>query len=374
MKKLEGKYPGRFDEINHEIPKAENYIFSFEAKGVTLLFQEIVCKAYSPFGSVLLCVDGTVRSFISKTTVEKMYKTGEKFFSNADNIKKTAQALEILIDRANHISEKYRNLNDITKEDVQEAFLLMEQIHEEYSRFDSFYSDGAYNKYGELNEALKLVDFYKNDIREKYNDLFFVYDGGFVTLLVAISQKVNVPVPDLVWCLEDEIIGLIQGETLDRKVIESRKKKYVFNKDSEGEIYFFEENQASIFIDYFQDVAPKSEKQIKGQTANSTGEIVRGQVVIINSDYFDVEVVQQKMKKMQKGQVLVAVTTAPDLMMALKKASAVVTDVGGMLSHAAITARELNIPCIVGTKFASQILKDGDLVEIDADQGTVKII
>ncbi|MCI0566183.1 hypothetical protein L0Y46_03215 [bacterium] len=61
-------------------------------------------------------------------------------------------------------------------------------------------------------------------------------------------------------------------------------------------------------------------------------------------------------------------------MLACQKASAIVTDIGGMLSHAAIVSRELNIPCIVGTKNASKILKNGDLVEVDADKGMVRIL
>ena len=58
----------------------------------------------------------------------------------------------------------------------------------------------------------------------------------------------------------------------------------------------------------------------------------------------------------------------------MKKAAAIVTDLGGILTHAAITARELGIPCLTGTKTATQVLKDGDLVEVDADKGIVKII
>ena len=57
-----------------------------------------------------------------------------------------------------------------------------------------------------------------------------------------------------------------------------------------------------------------------------------------------------------------------------RKASAIVTNEGGITSHAAILAREYNIPCIVGTKIATQILKDGDMVEVDANSGLVRIL
>ncbi len=55
------------------------------------------------------------------------------------------------------------------------------------------------------------------------------------------------------------------------------------------------------------------------------------------------------------------------------KAKAVITDFGGILCHAAIVARELKIPCVVGTKIATKILKNGDKIEIDIKNGTVKI-
>ena len=61
-------------------------------------------------------------------------------------------------------------------------------------------------------------------------------------------------------------------------------------------------------------------------------------------------------------------------MLACRKAAAIVTDEGGITSHAAIVSRELGIPCIVGTQYATKILKDGDLVEVDANKGTVKKI
>ncbi|MDD1444202.1 PEP-utilizing enzyme, partial [Dolichospermum sp. ST_sed3] len=65
--------------------------------------------------------------------------------------------------------------------------------------------------------------------------------------------------------------------------------------------------------------------------------------------------------------------TRPDFVPLMKKAGAVVTDAGGILSHAAIVSRELNKPCIIGTEVATNILKDGDIVEVDADKGIVRI-
>ena len=75
---------------------------------------------------------------------------------------------------------------------------------------------------------------------------------------------------------------------------------------------------------------------------------------------------------MKKGDILVAVTTHPDYVPAMQKAAAIVTEEGGILSHAAIVSREIRIPCIVGTKQVTKVLKDGDLIEVDANKGIVR--
>ena len=74
-----------------------------------------------------------------------------------------------------------------------------------------------------------------------------------------------------------------------------------------------------------------------------------------------------------EGEVLVAATTSPDWLPALRRASAVVTDSGGMTCHAAIVARELGVPCVVGTRTATTELRTGDSVVVDGSAGTVTV-
>jgi phosphoenolpyruvate synthase/pyruvate phosphate dikinase len=81
-----------------------------------------------------------------------------------------------------------------------------------------------------------------------------------------------------------------------------------------------------------------------------------------------------KTSKISSGSVVVSGMTNPQMVPYLKNAIAIVTDEGGITCHAAIISRELKIPCIVGTKIATQVLNDGDLVEVDANKGIVKII
>ncbi len=78
-----------------------------------------------------------------------------------------------------------------------------------------------------------------------------------------------------------------------------------------------------------------------------------------------------EISKVKEGDVLVAPMTSPDYVPAMKKASAIITNEGGQTSHAAIVSRELGIPCIVGTRDATKVLKDNDMVTVDGSKGLV---
>jgi pyruvate,water dikinase len=75
--------------------------------------------------------------------------------------------------------------------------------------------------------------------------------------------------------------------------------------------------------------------------------------------------------KMKNGDILVTEMTNPLYMLAIKKAKAIVTDIGGLLCHAAIISRELKIPCIVNTKKGTKILKDNQKIIVDATKGKI---
>jgi pyruvate,water dikinase len=75
--------------------------------------------------------------------------------------------------------------------------------------------------------------------------------------------------------------------------------------------------------------------------------------------------------KVQQGDIMVTKMTMPDMVPAMRRAGAIVTDEGGMACHAAIVSRELGCPAVVGSKKATQILKDGMLVTVDGGKGMV---
>lgn len=104
---------------------------------------------------------------------------------------------------------------------------------------------------------------------------------------------------------------------------------------------------------------------VKGMVANKSREKLIGEVCIVIDPYKD---------KFPEGRVLVTTMTRPDFVPLIKKAKAIITDEGGVTSHAAVVSREFGIPCIIGTKNATRMLKTGYKVEVDTDKGYVKII
>jgi len=108
------------------------------------------------------------------------------------------------------------------------------------------------------------------------------------------------------------------------------------------------------------------EKEVRGTVAYKTDRSVRGVArVVLN---------KSQLNKVQEGDILVAPMTTPEYAPVFGKIKAIITDEGGVTSHAAIVAREMKIPAIIGTKIASKKITDGNLVEIDTDSGVVRII
>lgn len=110
----------------------------------------------------------------------------------------------------------------------------------------------------------------------------------------------------------------------------------------------------------------KLTKLISGMSANPGR--VEGTVRIVNS-FIGRDI--DELSKVRPGDILVTQMTRPDLLLSIRRAGAIVTDLGGVTCHAAIVSREFNIPAIVGTQYATKTLKDGQKVIVDATEGVV---
>jgi len=169
---------------------------------------------------------------------------------------------------------------------------------------------------------------------------------------------------DVLYLLPWELEGFILNDDPGKKSLRERRKFSVVVSDLDG-VRMLEGKEAKDFYETLHlDEEVSHLTEVHGQCA-FTGK-VRGRVRIIH--------VPKDMEKMRKGDIIISQATSPDLISAMEKASAIVTNTGGLICHAAIIARELQIPCIVGTIHATRVFKDGDLVEVDAFKGVVTLV
>lgn len=150
----------------------------------------------------------------------------------------------------------------------------------------------------------------------------------------------------------------------DKDILQKRFDGFVYVDDGIHPELSRQEAIEKFSIDFVDEAPPTVTATIEGQSG-APGK-VRGIVckVMGHGDF----------GKIQAGQVLVSPMTMPDFLPVISKAGAIITDEGGITCHAAIVSRELKIPCIIGTKIATKVLKDGDLVEVDANKGVVRIL
>ncbi len=166
------------------------------------------------------------------------------------------------------------------------------------------------------------------------------------------------PWHDVSFCTIEEVRdALISGRRLNAKNIQKRKRSCIFEATGEelhfryGEKLLGQRNTTNV-------------DSVKGQTAFLG--LVRGRACMVNR--------VEDMKKFRTGDIIVSVNATPALNAVLKRAAGIVTNEGGLIAHAAIIAREYKIPCIVGTRNATRVFRDGEMLELNATNGVVQKI
>ncbi|MEK7188340.1 MAG: PEP-utilizing enzyme, partial [Patescibacteria group bacterium] len=173
-------------------------------------------------------------------------------------------------------------------------------------------------------------------------------------LLKEIGDLANITLEDLYWYKIQEIEGLIKGSK--KPVNVDKRRKYIEVILTDGVVTYNETLPRR--------VKEEKVKQLTGYAASKG--LVTGQVKLCFSS--------KDIDKVKAGDILVTSMTTPDFVPAMRIAGAIITDEGGILSHAAIVSREFGVPCIIGTGNATALLKDGDVVEVDANNGIVRLI
>ncbi len=238
---------------------------------------------------------------------------------------------------------------------------------------DSEHDHSAFVPNKPLSEKMQFVLECMHDVgyvKQGGAEYFSIFSEKTLPFLRAVAEKIGITYRELMCLSTSEIEWALQG-TLSAEALKQRVGKRigvndwaVIGDESGNMLYVDEPNDIARLIEKMIPRAGEGTKELVGQTGNR-GTYTGPVRVVMNTYDFG---------KMQTGDVLVTTMTTPDFVVLMQKSGAIVTDIGGLLCHAAIMSRELKKPCIIGTKFATQILKDGDLVEVDADSGVVRIV
>ena len=157
---------------------------------------------------------------------------------------------------------------------------------------------------------------------------------------------------------EEEIKKLVEyGKILEEHYGRPQDIEFAIEKNK---IYIVQ-TRAVTTLGKAEKIKVKAEPILKGLGV-SPG-IACGKVKVVHS--------LEDITKVEKGDILVTYMTSPDLVPTMSKCAAIVTDAGGQTCHAAIVSRELRIPCIVGTQKATEVLKDGQEITVDAYHGLI---
>ncbi len=225
----------------------------------------------------------------------------------------------------------------------------------------AIYGFSNYEK--KIIKAMKKASYAMNFANEATNYYIYHLKG----LFDEIAKRLKISYEGVVSLRLSEIISSLEKNKLviPRKEVQKRIKDHaIIFSNGESEVLSGKELKK-----YYQEEKIKEISvpitELRGMVA-CPGGIIKGKVHILKET--------KEVSKFLKGEILVTPMTNPTFVPAMQKAAAIITDEGGFLSHTAIVSRELNIPCIIGTKIATKVLKDGDLVEVDANKGVIRKI
>lgn len=261
----------------------------------------------------------------------------------------------------NVVTERYEKLKNLTKEELK---IKINEI-EQYPNSILSQKKVVYKK---LNNA-KLEQLF--DLAAKLGimrDRKKALLGKSVRYRNTILDEIKNRFPELnqdfkFYIMDDFYNLLVLDEKLDKEEIEKRRDGvYISNvsmmysgMESREEYY----NNLKLYEDDVESLKSK-----KGVCASS-GKVVGKARICLTFE---------ESNKLQEGEILVTYGTDFDFMNAIVKSKAIVTEEGGILSHASVISRELKKPCIIAFKGITNILKDGDLIELDATNGQIRLL
>lgn len=364
----------------------KNYQFLFRADEISFLFAEYLIsgKGYGDFDYLFLLEKQGIAAYLSGSGFRQYYELGKNLIDKSFTKKLFAE-----IDNFIETLKKIKCAPPISGANLASAWSQAENHYQEFVRLYGMCENPLV---APLEDMLMRKAKDKTVLVEMLNDKKLVQAMGLNALekhsyatIMGISRRryqIHQNILPLMKLIDrigsylahgyqltplqifshnrEEFINLLEkGQAQNIDILDSRAQGTVFLKTKNR----WRRSEGKEFIRWKNRL--EENKPLSGEPVYPG--VVTGKVKI-HLEWISAE------KDIPRNTILVSGMTSPHMVPFLKKVKGIITDEGGLTCHAAIIARELKIPAIVGTGNATQVLKDGDTVELDARRGIIKIL
>lgn len=211
-------------------------------------------------------------------------------------------------------------------------------------------------------DILSVLEFFRGlfFLRDERKKGTLLCNHWYDQIYLRLSEIYEIPVQQLNLTITSDFTDDFNKEKND--LLMKQREGLVMYMTLKGKHFFASEEDNFLFYDAIHKQFDTAQQSVEGMTA--CGGNVKGIArIVMGETHFG---------KFNAGEILIAPMTRPEYLPLMKKAAAIVTDEGGITCHAAIVSRELNVPCVIGTKVCTKVFRDGDIVEVDAENGIVR--
>ncbi|PIR74429.1 MAG: hypothetical protein COU35_02485 [Candidatus Magasanikbacteria bacterium CG10_big_fil_rev_8_21_14_0_10_47_10] len=330
-------------------------------EGPTKMVEQRIEKEYSGAQAILQSISTPYRQTkLTQARLELLHMVVDGHVSDEDLLvyihKYAWLPMYEFVDTPLTIDEVKHEMEHI--EDARGERAAIEQAQGDQLRvYDQFLSSIEDPSFRDLVEVTHMFAYLK-ETRDGYRRPYYF---AFRPFWHEMASRTKLTARQLNYLIDRELVELL--ETKDHQkwtdVANSRQKMFSFVMKG-GHVDVYDRD----ISDEFGLPKPKEGNVIVGKGASAGSAIGPVSIVYHRGEF----------SRFKEGDVLVTTMTHPEFLTVMKKACAIVTDEGGITCHAAIIARELGKPCIIGAGNATSLLKDGDLVEVDGESGIVRKI
>ena len=357
------------------LPNILNYQLVFKVRGLNFIFADLLHYGFGYLHPLFICDGNEFFQYFTNERMEYAAKYGYNWLKKEDGFNNYKRKFTTFHKKSqnkiNRILEE-----ELTLKNTEDFFNILFNYFIYYSKMDFQFTNLVYLYSTEdkiIENNLKELANFKDIARNWINEASINDNCQLAKMLDLISKQFNINKNKLQYYKITDIYNLFENKYVEKEIIKDRIYSAVVIHNHNKTEYIIGK-EAKEFVSSIRELRKlQRTSTLTGQVASRKEErFVSGKVKIIHTDYEETKIMEKEIAEMSEGSILIAKFTAPELIGACKKAKAVVTDQGGMLSHAAIISRELGIPCIVGTEYATHSLNDGEEIKMDLDLGTIE--